>query len=126
MFRLLPLLVVSFTLEASLSGRHVYVRTCEALHTMAVRRSTAVQSSGEESRHTDEQYLAALEESYAPACAERKRLLDSQLRRADWKNWGPYVSDRYVRLLCSRMTKFDSKRRSNLRRSFFFFLISFS
>ncbi len=26
--------------------------------------------------------------------AEHKRLADSQARRADWKNWGPYVSDR--------------------------------
>jgi hypothetical protein len=26
--------------------------------------------------------------------AEHQRLIDSQARRADWKNWGPYVSDR--------------------------------
>ncbi len=26
--------------------------------------------------------------------AEHKRLADSQRRQADWKNWGPYVSDR--------------------------------
>ena len=26
--------------------------------------------------------------------AEYKRLLDSRTRQADWKNWGPYVSDR--------------------------------
>ena len=26
--------------------------------------------------------------------AEHKRLADSQARRADWKHWGPYVSDR--------------------------------
>ena len=26
--------------------------------------------------------------------AEHKRLADSEARRADWKNWGPYVSDR--------------------------------
>jgi hypothetical protein len=25
---------------------------------------------------------------------EYKRLLDSEMRRADWKNWGPYVSER--------------------------------
>ena len=26
--------------------------------------------------------------------AEHKRLADSEARKADWKNWGPYVSDR--------------------------------
>ncbi|HZA23087.1 MAG TPA: hypothetical protein VFA32_10870 [Dehalococcoidia bacterium] len=26
--------------------------------------------------------------------AEHRRLADSEARRADWKNWGPYVSDR--------------------------------
>lgn len=26
--------------------------------------------------------------------AEQKRLADSEARKADWKNWGPYVSDR--------------------------------
>ena len=29
-----------------------------------------------------------------PQTAEHKRLTDSEARRADWKNWGPYVSDR--------------------------------
>ena len=29
-----------------------------------------------------------------PATAEHCRLADSETRRADWKNWGPYVSDR--------------------------------
>jgi hypothetical protein len=26
--------------------------------------------------------------------AEHKRLADSAARKADWKNWGPYLSDR--------------------------------
>ena len=29
-----------------------------------------------------------------PPTAEHQRLADSAARRADWKNWGPYVSDR--------------------------------
>ncbi|MFW6174527.1 MAG: MGH1-like glycoside hydrolase domain-containing protein [Chloroflexota bacterium] len=29
-----------------------------------------------------------------PETAEHRRLADSEARRADWKNWGPYVSDR--------------------------------
>ncbi len=29
-----------------------------------------------------------------PNTAEHKRLADSKARKADWKNWGPYVSDR--------------------------------
>ena len=29
-----------------------------------------------------------------PKTAEQQRLLDSEARRADWKNWGPYVSER--------------------------------
>ncbi len=29
-----------------------------------------------------------------PQTVEHKRLADSEARRADWKNWGPYVSDR--------------------------------
>ncbi|MEP0545979.1 MAG: glucosidase [Rhodothermales bacterium] len=29
-----------------------------------------------------------------PDTAEHRRLADSEARRADWKNWGPYVSDR--------------------------------
>ncbi len=29
-----------------------------------------------------------------PDTAEHKRLADSEARRADWKNWGPYVSER--------------------------------
>jgi hypothetical protein len=29
-----------------------------------------------------------------PQTAEHKRLADSEARRADWKQWGPYVSDR--------------------------------
>ncbi len=29
-----------------------------------------------------------------PLTAEHKRLADSAARRADWKNWGPYVSER--------------------------------
>ena len=29
-----------------------------------------------------------------PDTAEHRRLADSQARRADWKNWGPYVADR--------------------------------
>ena len=28
------------------------------------------------------------------ATAEHKRLTDSEERLADWKNWGPYVSER--------------------------------
>ncbi|MEO0425794.1 MAG: glucosidase, partial [Pseudomonadota bacterium] len=30
----------------------------------------------------------------AETSAEHQRLIDSQARRADWKNWGPYVADR--------------------------------
>ena len=26
--------------------------------------------------------------------AEHQRLADSEARRADWKNWGPYLSER--------------------------------
>jgi len=29
-----------------------------------------------------------------PETAEHRRLADSEARKADWKNWGPYVSDR--------------------------------
>ena len=29
-----------------------------------------------------------------PRTAEHQRLADSKARKADWKNWGPYVSDR--------------------------------
>ncbi len=29
-----------------------------------------------------------------PPTAEHRRLADSEARRADWKNWGPYVSER--------------------------------
>ncbi len=29
-----------------------------------------------------------------PPTAEHQRLADSEARRADWKNWGPYVADR--------------------------------
>ena len=28
------------------------------------------------------------------ATAENQRLLDSEARQADWKKWGPYVSER--------------------------------
>ena len=31
--------------------------------------------------------------SYPPT-AEHRRLADSEARRADWKHWGPYVSER--------------------------------
>ena len=29
-----------------------------------------------------------------PKTAEHQRLTDSKARKADWKNWGPYVADR--------------------------------
>ena len=29
-----------------------------------------------------------------PPTAEHERLADSLARRADWKNWGPYVAER--------------------------------
>ena len=29
-----------------------------------------------------------------PETAEHKRLEDSEARQADWKNWGPYLSER--------------------------------
>ena len=29
-----------------------------------------------------------------PETAEHRRLAESEARRADWKNWGPYLSER--------------------------------